>query len=500
MSSSPLAVRVGIAEEIRRNLSQRVESSFIPSNFRLCRRTSDMSILHRQTLQQPSFRVLWPLKTSQNRRLPLQIRSFTSDSYRALKEREETRESRQRGKHKRWHEAQSQSGLNEGPAEAATEVPPMGFECDERIVALDSDSSLSPVQDDLKAQAEDRPILDLLDSPRIPEGEMQAVDVSSRFSAFHTSPSPHPVPTRLEHPGDLRQTCDTTAGPNNDQNIPSTRTPVKAIPDEAGDVDQLLGDGSDHERHTADSITSASSERGGYATCSDLDYSGCPSNRDRSLRLATLDAHATQPRRPAAMVETVKSTSAEHFEIDTRQLEEIAEMGPCDMDSRYEGRIFDSTLQIAWTTDLDGHLLHLRDVAQLNWQTLVTYFPGTALNDVRRRYQQLKKAAADQAKESDRSSRSNVGSVTHVLADARDEDGQPTVAKTYPAQTSFPTKRPALAPRRPARRRRTTAEADRFEPAASSMPSAHRDTPLRTSRCGRKIRHPFRHRPSEGYL
>lgn len=444
-----------------------------------------MSIRYQQTLQQPIFRVLWSSKTSEDRALPLQIRPFTSDSYRALKEREETRESRQRGKNKRWNEAQIQSDAKECPAGAATKVSHAGFECD------DVDTSMSPVEDHLNAQAEDRTIRDLLDSPQIPECGVQAIDVSSRSSAvdLHTSPAPHSVLTQLEHPRGPRSsrgTCVTTAGPTHGQNIPSTRALVEAMCYQAGSVDQLLGNGSDHENGAAHSNTSASSPTCGYAT-------------NHSLRLGTLDAHS-QPRRPAAMVESSKSINSELFEIDTRQREKIAKMGFYYVNSSYEGRTVDSRLQTAWTTDLDEDLLHLRDVAQLQWRRLVTYFPGTAPNDVRRRYQQLKQTAADQANDNHRSSQSNVGSVTHVLADAQDKDGQPPVAKTYPAQTSFPLKRPALALGRPARHRRTNAQADRFEPAASSMALAHRDTPLRTSRCGRKIRHPFRHRPSEGYL
>ncbi len=62
---------------------------------------------------------------------------------------------------------------------------------------------------------------------------------------------------------------------------------------------------------------------------------------------------------------------------------------------------------IAWTKDVDEHLLHLRDVAQLNWQTLVSYFPSTTPHSVRERYQQLKKsAAADQATHNHRSPQS----------------------------------------------------------------------------------------------
>ena len=45
--------------------------------------------------------------------------------------------------------------------------------------------------------------------------------------------------------------------------------------------------------------------------------------------------------------------------------------------------------QNPWTKDLDEHLLHLRNVAQLKWGTLVNYFPAMTPNAVKRRYQQL---------------------------------------------------------------------------------------------------------------
>lgn len=175
------------------------------------------------------------------------------------------------------------------------------------------------------------------------------------------------------------------------------------------------------------------------------------------------------------MAEGVNSMNAEDFQIDTRRHEGTAEESPCDIDSSCKAEAIESTAQTAWTKDLDEHLLHLRDVAQLSWQTLVAYFPGTALIDVRRRYQHLtKKAAADQAIDVPHLSQPYVRSLTHLLLDARDGNAETLVAKTRPLYSALPTKKQATALRHPARRRRTN-EAVGYEPAPSST-SAHRDT------------------------
>lgn len=376
------------------------------------------------------------------------------------------------------------------------EVSRASLECNDGIVVLHSNMLLSPIQDDLKARVEDRTTLDLVGGPRKPEGEMQATDVSSRSSAleFRTSPSPHSVLTCWEHPGDSRRTCDTIATPINDQDIPSTPTLVGALCHEALDADELLGDGRDDEKYAVDPTTSASSQTGGCATGSDLDCSGCLISHDRPLRLGTLDAQSKQPPRPAAMVESVKSMHAEHFQIDSRGHEEIAEVRPGDINSSYEGRPIDATAQRVWTKDHDEHLLHLRDVAQLDWQTLVTYYPGIRPIRVKQRYAQLKKnAAADQI--TDGPSSSQYGrSMTHLPSASCSGIGQVSVAETQPADPAIQTKRATVAPR-PAHRRRPQPQVNRVEAAP-----AHRVTHPRTSRCGRTIRHPFRHRQSEGYL
>ena len=42
-----------------------------------------------------------------------------------------------------------------------------------------------------------------------------------------------------------------------------------------------------------------------------------------------------------------------------------------------------------WTSEQDELLLHLRDTAQLNWRSIVSYFPGVTLSAVKSRYKHL---------------------------------------------------------------------------------------------------------------
>ena len=51
-----------------------------------------------------------------------------------------------------------------------------------------------------------------------------------------------------------------------------------------------------------------------------------------------------------------------------------------------------SIYQSAWTSDQDKQLLHLRDMAQLNWRNIVSYFPETKLDAVKHRYKHLIKS------------------------------------------------------------------------------------------------------------
>lgn len=337
-ASSPF--QVVIENETWCNLLLRERSSLVPSDFQHHIRISEMSILRQQTLQHPTFRVLWSSKTSEGSRPPLQIRSFTSDSYRALKEREGKKDRRQGGKNKRCHGLQIQRDWSECFPGEAMEVSRESCRCNDRVV-LDSNTLLSPMQDDLKAQAEDRTTFSLLGGPRQPEGQMQAIDGSSCSSAVEsrTSPSLHPGLIRQQTSENSRWSCDTTAGSNNDQNIPSASTLVGALCHEAGVINEVLGDGSDDGQYAADSASSAPSHTGGCASGSDHLSSGCPISRDRPLRVGIRNEQSAEPSRPAVMAESVNSMNAEDFQIDTRRHEGTAEERPCDIDSSCKAQV-----------------------------------------------------------------------------------------------------------------------------------------------------------------
>ena len=84
--------------------------------------------------------------------MPLQVRFFTSDSYRDLKVREGKRERRQVSKSKISHEGQMQNErdgyvrLGEGSGMSHADLQP-----NESELPFDLDTSLSPLRDDSQA-------------------------------------------------------------------------------------------------------------------------------------------------------------------------------------------------------------------------------------------------------------------------------------------------------------------------------------------------------------
>lgn len=458
-----------------------------------------MSNIHRQKPQYPAFQVMW---SCDHRRLPLQIRNFTSDSYRALKERDGKRERRQRSK--RWHDAQERSDHNKRPSEKAVEVPRMSVEPDGGVISLDSDISLPPLQDESTAQASSKRNLDLLRSLRESLCEARPIELSrcSPAAVSRASPSPDPVSIHCGHLGESRHSCDTFVEPSHDESMPSTRTPDEAFSHEAGKSEELPCDANGPDNHAADSSPSVSALTSGPSTGSELGSPDGEIDVNRSLRLAALQSHSKGQRGPATNTERTNPVSTEPLWYDNPRNQEIVRPRHGPIRSSRKGWKLDSGSQVAWNYGLNEHLLHLRDVAQLDWHTLVTYFPGTTPNGVRQRYRQLKKmAAADRALDDDRSSQCCDGSVTHLSTEYCWGNAQAPKIKTHHADPASRAKKAASTPRCLARRRRPNAQADGVEPALpSTTPSAHRDPERRTSRCGRTIRHPFRHRPSEGYL
>lgn len=365
----------------------------------------------------------------------------------------------------------------------------MGFERNDGVIVLDTESLPSALIED-STEVKDIRDLDMLGTPRRHECETQSVDTSSRLVAMsHVSPSHPLVAIRLGNPRELKRICDTIVGPNRNRNIASPRILDEALSHECGSFSGALEDECAPNERSAEPNSPVSLQASESATGSDVELLEYQIDGIRSLRLATPYSPSERVRGPGTTFGSAQPIYAEHFWDDTGRR------------SSCKGRQIGSMSRIAWTNDADKHLLHLRNVAQLNWQTLVTYFPGTTPDSVRQRYQQLKKMeTVDQAMDDDRSSQCCEGSVTHLLSDLSYGKAQAPMAKTPLAEPASQRKRAAFAPRYPARRRRPNAQADRVEPALPSTLSADGVAQQRTSRCGRTIRHPFRHRLSEGYL
>jgi len=156
--------------------------------------------------------------------------------------------------------------------------------------------------------------------------------------------------------------------------------------------------------------------------------------------------------------------------------------------------------QNLWTKDLDKHLFHLRNVAQLKWGDVAKYFPTMSPNAVKLRHKQLSVTKEKTQDEGDHHSalfveRSTAGPLPASTSGRR----EPKVTKHYHGTSGPPAISTLAKPYNPLHWRRKTRQASNATVTTSALPT-RKVTPQLSSRCGRPIRHPFRHRPQEGYL
>ncbi len=102
-----------------------------------------------------SFQIMWSTKPHNDCVPPLQVRSFTSDSYRAIKERERKRCQQKKAASKQWRTIPHSEVRRESTLlDAAVDVLWRGTELDEDIYMSDS-RSLQPVaQEDCRVQSD----------------------------------------------------------------------------------------------------------------------------------------------------------------------------------------------------------------------------------------------------------------------------------------------------------------------------------------------------------
>ena len=169
------------------------------------------------------------------------------------------------------------------------------------------------------------------------------------------------------------------------------------------------------------------------------------------------------------------------------------------------GRASKPASQNLWTSEQDECLLHLRDVAQLDWIRVVTYFPAVTLSAVKSRYERLHKPKIPhQIVRDQQTSRVH----RHRKAKSR---AAPTCGKAEPKAKEKRLIQPVTASRgqpttilaehhNTPRRRSVVGKGSNCKDITWLTSLIGEDPRQRTSRSGRPIRHPFRDRPSEGYL
>ena len=160
-----------------------------------------------------------------------------------------------------------------------------------------------------------------------------------------------------------------------------------------------------------------------------------------------------------------------------------------------------SVLQNLWTKDLDEYLLHLHNVAQLKWGDLINYFPAMTPSAIKCRHKQLSETKETKQDVGDQHSArfEKRGTAASPTASASGKC-EPKITKHYDATSGLPAMITLAKPYSALHRRRKTGHAKNAKVTTSPALPTRESTPQRSSRCGRLIRHPFRHRPQEGYL
>ncbi len=114
----------------------------------------------------------------------------------------------------------------------------------------------------------------------------------------------------------------------------------------------------------------------------------------------------------------------------------------CMAGSDQAGRISEkrnSMPQNPWTKDLDEHLLHLRNVAQLKWGDLANYFPTMTSRAVKRRHKQLSDAKETTQDAGDqRSARLEKRSTAAFPAASNSNKCEPNLTKHCHATSGLP--------------------------------------------------------------
>ena len=475
-----------------------------------------------QALQCPPFQAMWP----DDRPAPLRIRAFTSESYEAIKKRE----NKKRYLHKDINTEQRSIVWNKKETGEIARAEAMGqitrqitrMDSGPQDVVLSSDSRSSErdllvVQDGGKMQLDDELQHEFSSPCAVPisslegsfSGEVQFLAARASPAMSHNARgSDSEVFTGVQQEWELFHDRD-----------PDART---ASPDHVHMITDA-GDASTFDRqreigtHSDTELAVATSS---YPTPADSSATGHRSDsceqltEDRSNRSPSLVSLKPNSEPVVAAATGLKCLSSKH--VADEALAEVLPDEPshtvgvgrtvgsltCPAGSEPTGWIeHKSTPQSAWTSEQDEHLLHLRDMAQLSWRSVVSYFPGMTLDAMKGRYKYLNERrlicqiVGDEPKSRLHVCRRTTDLATPTSRKAGKKYRAPSKAKSRKQPTSILAQHHSTL-----NRRHVTKQTKTTKDVASLAAATHEDACQRTSRCGRPIRHPFRHRAGDGYF
>ena len=468
-----------------------------------------------QALQCPPFQALWP----GDRPAPLQIRTFTSECYDAIKRRER----KKRYRRKDINTEQRSSVLDKEDmgesvqAEAMLEITRMASGPQDVVSASDP-RDLLVVQDDSITQLDDE-LQHKLSSPSAgsisplegpPSGGVQCLtSLSSPAKSSNARGLDSVVFTGSEHEWELFYDRD-----------PEQRAPsLDDVHMNSADSDDPGTSVQQPEIGTCNNIELAI-ETPSYPTPADSNAAGCRSHLCEQLT----ESHGTLSSSPESLESnsglmvaaatglkclSSKSVADEALakvllDGPSRTFGVAGTVGSCTCRARSERTGWiecKSTPQSLWTGEQDEQLLHLRDIAQLNWKNIVSYFPGMTLDAVKGRYKHLDQCRMacpvvdDEPKPGAYRCRRTTCLGVSNSRKATKECRVSSMVKARKQGFSSPAEHHI-----PPRHRRVTKRANNTEDVALLAAPTNGDAGHRTSRSGRPIRHPFRHRLREGYL
>ena len=464
--------------------------------------------------QNPTFQVLYSVIPRDDRPPPLQIRSFTSDSYEAIKKRERKKNDwreqnnteQQSSAWKKEDTGASASAVAMQEMKEVTRMDPRPYNV---ISATHPGTEQLVNQDDGRAQGGDEfqgrlclPGAAPTSRPEDPSCEIQCLAVPA-------SPAMPPM------------ACDSVpevyAGAEQEWEICRTGVPNPHLTS-PGDVHMVTVDREDTCKFDQQPYiwtwkaavecpsypTPADSSSGVHPhPCEQLIENGSP----RSPRSISLS-----PSRTPVVAATIGHESLSSTHVANGALSEVMPDGPnCVVGTvrsptrggrseRACRRYYKPMPPDAWTIEQDEQLLHLRNTAQLNWRNIVSYFPGATSKAVKNRYTHLTGSRVKcHTMGEERKPRLHSRRITHLASSspqiAAKQCRGPWRSNSKKQAINTPSEH-HLAPHR----QQVVKRAKQTKHIASLAPANDEVECQRTSRRGRPIRHPFRHRPNEGYV